>query len=192
MQTAVGIDLGIRSGAVVIVKFEIESRIVVRDFTTVWKGERAKGRRNAAKRPELDVAELAKIGQQQIGGIPPELFETPGRVVGIDWGLHEAYWGSRKPALQKAFLAGFVYRRLLALGAMALFIPPLEVRRFVGLKANATKEQVQEAFLSSLDPALQEDWKRLTEHEVDAVILAIIAYTILHPTESGEGSRYVA
>lgn len=176
MVIAVGIDLGIRSGAVVVVEFEVYPALMVTGMTTTWKGQRARGKRNASKRPDLDVTELARIGQKQLGGIPESVFEVPGRIVGIDWGLHEAYWGSRKPALQKAFLAGYVYRRLLGLGAMPLFIPPIQVRKYLGLKANATKEQVQLAFLPSVGSHLHAAFNAMNEHEIDAVVLATLAY----------------
>jgi hypothetical protein len=171
MVRAIGIDLGIRSGAVVDVGFHmINDMPKIYSLKTLWTGERKRGKTARTNRGQLDPAGLAQIGQDILAGIT-DLNEV---VVGIDWGLHEAYWGSRKPALQKAFLAGYLYRRLLEYGALPLFIPPMEVRKFLGLKQGAEKSAVWDAFLPFCSMTAITEPRN--EHEIDAAILAVLGH----------------
>lgn len=170
---ALGIDLAVRSGAVVQVEM---NPTCITSIKVLWEQHRSKREREdvtptfLAQRGQNLMAALrsAELGREDLGPLP----------VGIDWGLHEANWGSRGPGLQKAFLAGYLYRCLLERGDLPVFIPPSEVRNFVGLKRNQTKDDVHLSFRSYLHPSLQ--YETYSEHVVDAALLGLVAYWTLH------------
>lgn len=174
---AVGIDLGLRSGASVIITI-MPGTLMITDIQSIVTTERRRGR---ARRPRMDPTFCADRVAQFLNGVRA-LDDVP---VGIDWSMWEAFKGDRRPAIWKAFLAGYAYHALLMKGGKPLFIPPNEVRMSMGLPKNCAKERCHEAMLPSLFGGAIGKWARLSEHERDAVLLAFISYQLLQETRRG-------
>lgn len=168
MTQALGIDLGLRSGAVVLVTFSAPATpLHIVSIDRLLTTERRRNRSGANWTP----VSIAQRGQQLFRGLE----SLDGLPVGMDWSPMEAYWGDKKNAVMKSFLAGYVYRRCLSEGAKPLAISPMQVRKTFGLKQGAPKEDVHRVlhrYMSDVPPDL-------SEHEADAILLAIIAYTQL-------------
>ena len=178
---ALGIDLGLRTGAVMRVQtWQGESGPArLHDYQPIWantlgKRSRAERRRNP-RREERDPLSIAFVGKEMLRAIdekvPAKLL--PGMAVGIDWSFYEGYMGNRRIASEKAFLAGFLYRGLLERGMVPIIIPPSVVRGKLGLAKTASKTLVHEALLPRMMEGLST--VLLSDHERDAMILAYLA-----------------
>lgn len=178
MYRALGLDLGVRSGAAVLVEWEetgLMQTPVIQSVMTLWKGEKSKPKAQQRPSPRTPSA-LGLLSRE----ITRSMSHIEPLVIGVDWGFHEAYFrGGRAQLLQKAFLAGFVHRDLLEQGKQAIFVSPSQAREFLALKKNVSKETVGMAIA---------DWfphprPLLNDHELDAVLLGICAHRAMRTDE---------
>lgn len=183
MNTAIGVDLGLRNGAVVMIRF-LKGSLQVDEVHQLFALE-VRGR----ERQPLIPTGLAGIGGSYLLGIldggRPE--NVP---VGIDWSEMEAFAGDRKSSVRKSFLCGYLYGQLLFEGAMPICIPPAAVRHHFNLPANLPKEEVWRRTIPViLAPHLHKI--ELSEHQMDAILLAYISYKSIQGGELWSPSTHV-
>lgn len=153
-----GIDLGLSSTAVV--QFDGSS------FLTLRANQRVK----PAPSLPSDLGAAVQSIMRDIEFSPDEK-----EWVAIDWDERDIFWGNQRlMAQRKAFMAGYMYRYILEKGAIPLFISPAKVREAFGLKGTVKKEIVQE----KATEIMPSSGLLLDEHELDAAILAYVAYQL--------------
>lgn len=159
-----GLDLGIKSGALVRVHLdEAGTRPTV---ISEWlKGPKmSDGLSNTLWFFSQNVI---KPFYKDVEGLAVNMTPGNGVLIGIDWDLSEAFWGNRLAAGLKAFVGGYLYRAFIDSGFRPLVVSPAAVRQVLGLRSNAKKEVVWKAFDLLHPGALLEG----SEHVHDAVIL---------------------
>jgi hypothetical protein len=193
MTTSLGLDLGLRDGAFCAVTIDEQGLVTHIQVISYWHA--TKRSRTKQQKPTV-TDQLLRF--KEILLQPLELFSLTvpfGEIirVGVDWNENEVFWGSRTPAVTKAFLVGYLYRVFVSKLYIPLILPPRTVRGVLDLDQTADKTRVWERFQSQLSPATREVFDLANEHVRDAVILAWIAgKTLTTPAvgdelESGTG-----
>lgn len=166
---SVGIDLALRSGAVVKARFLNGNTLTQVDVLSSWEtGPRVKA-------PPLD--HISAVQRKIVEILHPYSSEISGKLVLIDWTVYEAFWGSTRSSVMKALVAGYLFRYLLEQECLPMFVPPFTVREKLHLPSKIEKYDVvnwfryQVSFTEETYPVFM----RMNEHEKDATILAYLA-----------------
>ena len=164
---AIGIDLGVKTGAAVLLNGQ-EAAQVVASWSTPGVKTTAPPNVLTQHLQNVLIQPLAKVGL------------LAGTLVAIDWDPNDTYWGNSRQAISKGFLAGYLYRYLLAEHLKPVFMPPSYVRMHLELKAKANKRDVFKVIGAQIqNPSLLSCYSNMNEHEKDSFILAFLSLTHL-------------
>jgi hypothetical protein len=174
MGITLGLDLGIKTGSIVQAEINEEYNAIERYRTLVsWtNGPSVKD----------SLESIIEFFEREI--LPYIDFDF-GEVIAIDWNQREIYWAANKAHSNvKTFVSGYIMCHCHRRGMIPRFIPPADVRSFLGFANQKTpKEEVQRRFLThvpfilNLKPNHITKYKGIdskTEHDLDALILAYI------------------
>lgn len=164
MATAtLGIDLGIKSGAAVLLTSQ--EAVVVASW--LKSNVRVSDPPNEQLQYLQDVliTPLSRVLMQRL---------PLGSLVAIDWDPNDAYWGNSKQAAVKGLLAGYLYRYLVSQSYRPVFMPPAYVRQRLDLRQKSNKHEVfsRMGFLLEGQPEILSCYSNMNEHEKDSFILA--------------------
>lgn len=161
-----GLDFALRAGAMA--EIRIDSRRMVSDFRIMvaWS-------KGPATKASLDRATLfweALFTKKSLS--------FSDGLVSVDWSLFEVFAGNRKAAQIKSYFVGYIAALFrLSFSTESRPVSPSELRGRLGLKSNCEKEKVWASFEKChLNASLLTKWRRLNEHEKDAIVLAYCSY----------------
>jgi len=158
MRSALGLDLGLCTGAAVLLNNQSEYTVLYRHSSPLPRG----------------IDSLITVAEAWADALERGI-DLGAQVCGIDWNLNETYWGNRVQAAMKAFIAAYLFRSA-ENRIQVFFISPNQVRRIVGLRPNAPKADVFQQFCVNN--------QQMDEHVADALVLAQIL--IRMEVEGGE------
>lgn len=150
-----GLDLGIKTGALIELRENIDEYRVISSWT---KGPK--------------TTEFVNIVEHMDNILKPLPHLRGQAWLSADWSPYEVFLRGNRVAIQmKAFAFGYLFYGLQSKGFKTVFTPPAAVRKFFDLPKNADKLAVQSS--------LKQQWKgepiRLAnEHEMDALVLAYL------------------
>lgn len=167
MATVIGVDFALKAGATAEVDFDPTTHKVL-SFRPgpSWKnGPSSKDHPSHLIDYFMGVFDYFKV------------FRVTRRYIGIEWDPTEAFWGSKIPAVMKAFVLGSLYQYLLSIGNFPVTVAPQKLREALGLPARTSKEEMHDYFREHHIPEPSLDaWDDSGPDMKDAVIVAFALY----------------
>ena len=168
MIHTIGIDPGLRHGAVVYAEWEFLDGIdwCLREPQLLYSWTKKHSVSIGQKSPPQEVYRLANMINQSIAGNVPK-----GTPIAIDWSRYSVHYKSRKlQAVQLAFFLGYLARAVQAGGHPVVFFSPHEVRSKMDMGAG-DKAAAWRWFIGQVEPI---ELPTLTEDQQDALILSYV------------------
>lgn len=167
-----GLDFSLRHGACIATAFD-GSELTAYSLLVKWS---KKSSVSVGLKDEVD--NFIKLGKYIWHGLATQKdFPTSGAKLYIDWDFTAGFRSSsRMLVIKTAFLAGLITNSTASLGMTPIFVPPSEIRKWLGLRARDEKDRVWEAVSEHYPFPIQTLKEAKTDSEgdeLDAFSLAV-------------------